>query len=815
MDINEILQKVDKLIELNRGPEAESLLQDTIALAVQQDDGALLQLLNELLGYYRETSQVENSYAIAMQAMALAERMGLKDSIPYATTLLNVANAYRAGGRLGESLELYLTVQDIYDRTLKPDNLLVASFENNLSLLYQEMGDFENAKKALLKALPIVEKKEADWEIAVTHTNLANTCMMLGQKREAFAHAMKATEVFEKLHVEDEHYAAALTALGMYYQEETDYVDALRVYERAIEIMERNPIRTTYYERLCERYEECCQRLGNTWPEEDEADHEATDMGATDRTTLDKAISERTTSDKMTTDRITNGNFVNGLELCRRYYVTYVEPMLKKQFAPYFDRMTIGLVGEGSDCFGFDDPISADHDYGPDVCIWLPEDLYDQIGESVREAYAQLPKEFEGCFRTVSPQGQGRRGVLRTSDFYKRLLVTDCYEEIDFRTVEDSALAACTNGAIFKEADESFLQMRSKLEKGYPEDIIFLKIAQAAARFSQCGQYNLARMIKRDDLVSARIMWADCLKELMRLEHYLSGKYPPHDKWLFKSLVTCDQGEELAIKIKNLEAKCIDLRDSETQYFLYNSIEEIAGMLAGEMYEKGYISDSSSYLDAHVGELLLKSSVANKTIDELSELIARVEFKAFDKVVNEGGRASCQDDWPTFSIMRKSQYMTWDKTMLLQYYYDFVTELEKGHNLITEKYGRMMESTANEEYQKIKSHFPVLSEEKKSIIDSIVALQVGWMEEFTAQYPCLGDQARSVHTYEDHAYNTSYETYLRGELSTYSDKMLELYGRYVVEHAKSGENLAYEIMTNNVHLYGYKSLEQAEEFLAK
>ena len=305
------------------------------------------------------------------------------------------------------------------------------------------------------------------------------------------------------------------------------------------------------------------------------------------------------------------------------------------------------------------------------------------------------------------------------------------------------------------------------------------------------------------------------MKEAMRLEHYLSGKYPPHNKWLFKSLSACDNGEELASMIEKLEEKCLDLKDLQTQHFLFNGIEEIARLLSGEMYEKGFISDSSSYLDAHVGELLLKATVATKTVNELAEIIARVEFKAFDKVVNEGGRASCQDDWPTFSIMRKSQYMTWDKTMLLQYYYDFVTELEKGHNLITEKYGRMMESTANEEYQKIKSNFPVLTEEKKTIIDSIVAMQVGWMEEFTAQYPCLGDQARSVHSYEDHAYNTSYETYLRGELSTYSDKMLELYGRYVVDHARRGENLAYEIMTNNVLLYGYKSLDQAEAFLEK
>lgn len=151
--------------------------------------------------------------------------------------------------------------------------------------------------------------------------------------------------------------------------------------------------------------------------------------------------------------------------------------------------------------------------------------------------------------------------------------------------------------------------------------------------------------------------------------------------------------------------------------------------------------------------------------------------------------------------------------MLLQYLYDFEREYGKGHNLITEKYGRMMESTAPEEYERLKEHFPALSEEKKAIIEQIVNMQVAWMEEFAARYPYLAVQARSVRSAEDSLYNTSYETYLRGEISTYSDKMLELYGRYVVAYARAGKNLAFEIMENSVHLYGYMDLDAAEEFL--
>ena len=197
--------------------------------------------------------------------------------------------------------------------------------------------------------------------------------------------------------------------------------------------------------------------------------------------------------------------------------------------------------------------------------------------------------------------------------------------------------------------------------------------------------------------------------------------------------------------------------------------------------------------------------------EELAEYIARMEFQAFDQVQNEGGRAECQDDFDTFRIMRISQYLTWTEEMQEQYIREFEENLAAGRNLIEEKYARMMESTAPEEYAALAARLPVCSEEKKQIIEQIVALQVEWMEEFRQRYPRLAFAARSIHTSEDTPWNTSYETYLRGELLTYSDTLLVLYGRFVAELAAKGQNLAELTISNTVHLYGYGSLEEAEE----
>ena len=172
MEIHKILTELDALFEENRGKEAEALMLRSIEQAEQEkDDESLLQLQNELLGYYRETSQKEAAMEMAAQAVAQARRMGLEGTIPYATTLLNVANACRACGRLQESMEYYCQVQKVYDEKLESDDMFIAGLKNNMSLLHQEMGDYAGAKQRLLEALAIVEKKEAAYELGVTYAN--------------------------------------------------------------------------------------------------------------------------------------------------------------------------------------------------------------------------------------------------------------------------------------------------------------------------------------------------------------------------------------------------------------------------------------------------------------------------------------------------------------------------------------------------------------------------------------------------------------------------------------------------------------------
>ena len=777
MDIETIRETIDKLYEQGRSLEAEDVLLSTAGAAAEEgDDHLLLQILNELIGHYRETGEWEKAFEITDRAVYIAGRIFPTESVPYATTLLNAASMYRAAGKLDMSRSMYHEVEKIYAVTLKSDDMLYASLYNNEALLYQEEGEFSKAKALLLKALDIDKANGREYEEAVSLANIAATMIQTGEHEEALKAAESSVALFESLGVKDQHLCAAFSAMGSYYYIKGRFEPAASCFKQGMEIMESILGRNGYYERLNENYNACLAAMKAETAEDKAAGVKANPSG-------------NTSSEK-------------GIDICKKYYDRYVRPMIDEKFPEYASKIACGLSGEGSDAFGYDDDLSRDHDWGPSVCLWISEETDAKIGEDLRKAYEELPGEMDGIKRAPYVRGRDRRGVQVIPEYFRRLTGASMYEEIDWRETASPLLAAAVNGQVWRDDEGIVTEFRNKLSAGYPESILFKHLAESCARFAREGQYNAPRVSKRGDDLTARMFIYDAAREAMKLLYLANGKFYPHDKWLRYGLKDLEGGDTLDSLLQSM------VEDPE-------KAEEVGAFLAMELYRRDYISDIDPYLDNQTEELLQKSLWSDDSVDELSMKIAKDEFDAFDKVVNEGGRAYCQDDWRTFSIMRRSQYMTWNKTMLLQYLYDFEREMRLGHNLITEKYGRMMEHTAPEKYAEIKDNFPVLTDEKKTIIEQIVAIQVGWMEEFASKYPAMGERARRIRTADDSAYDTSYETYLRGELGTYSDKMLELYARFIVGLSGEGRNLAYETMQNTARLYGYQTIEDAERFMSK
>ena len=85
---------------------------------------------------------------------------------------------------------------------------------------------------------------------------------------------------------------------------------------------------------------------------------------------------------------------MKGLELSRLYYEQIDRPALEEHFPELLPQMAMGLAGEGSECFGFDDELSRDHDWGAGFCVWLDRPDYREFGAQVQALYDTLPGEW-------------------------------------------------------------------------------------------------------------------------------------------------------------------------------------------------------------------------------------------------------------------------------------------------------------------------------------------------------------------------------------------------------------------------------------
>ena len=841
MNLDAILTEYDSMFGKNSLEEIEQYLVEQIAKAkLHREQGILVILLNEVIGFCRDTTQKDKGLQYCKELLALMDEMQLEGSVSYATSLLNIANAYRAFGLLEQSLKFYETVQRIYSRNLASNDFNYASLYNNWSLLYQEMQEYENAAEMLRKALRIVDSYEnAVIPQATTRTNLAVTLLQIG-KEETFCEAMQclqaALTVFEADGGKDFHYGAALVAMGDACSYQKKYSEAASYYEKGLFEIEKHTGKNDNYTRVLEKYEyakECAWK------------------SSVEMSGMDALFEEKHSVREKSVEQNSAG--ASNLENCRTFYNQYGRQMLRENFPDYADRIAVGMVGEGSDCFGFDDEISSDHDYGVGFCMWVTSSDFSEIGDKLQNAYEELLNKVVSD-GSVNKFLQGRRGVFSINEFYNRLLGTNLdyeggwlKEEDNFHrllgTVEEFRLAQAVNGAVFEDAFGVFTAVRRQLEKYYPEDVWRSKIAQAMHDFSQYAQSNYARMMARGDGLTALVCVGKACEAAMDLAYLLERKYAPYYKWKRKGLeqiVTDSAGNTLITsKIlvllesvskvmpqteswKGVKYSAMHINAKDEYVVLFEKLAEVLldGLVARDLVKPLEIPGQSgaveTFLESYIPQVLAgKVSEKEQKMQkkELVDKIVELEWKQFDKVKNEGGRADCQDNWGTFSIMRKSQYLAWTEELLASFYNDLLMAEAKGWNLIMEKYARMMQSTAPEKYAELEKELPALSEDRITIQEAIIKIQVSWMEEFATKYPKMAGNARSIRTEEDNAYNTSYETYLRGEMSTYSENTFVLYGRFITELLREGRNLAYEIMRNTAELYGYESVEDAESKL--
>lgn len=763
MNINNVLEEYDKLFGNSTLLEIEAYLYEKIKEAVEeQDDSAIITLLNEMIGLCRDTSQKEKALVYCEQLKKLMVRMNLEGTKEYATSMQNIANAYRAFGLWDAAEEAFQIIEKTYERYLNKSDYLWASMYNNWGLLYQEKQEYEKSVETLQKALfLIVQIPNNKMKEAITKTNLANSLFGLQTEeaiKKGYSYLTEALEIFIEDGEKDFHYGAALVALGDYYVRNRQWKKAKDYYQKGLVEILIHTGKTEFYNRVVEKYENTVAIMNASY------------------------------------------KWRSNLEQSRDFYEQYGKPMIHNLFPEYESRIAIGVVGEGSDCFGFDDEISTDHDYAVGFCMWLTEEDMVAIGSELQKAYYQLVLE-QNAFNSNMIHLQNRRGVFEINDFYQG-------------NIEECKLAELVNGEIFRDDLGLVTQKRKKLLKYYPEELWRKKLANYLHEFSQYAQVNYARMMAREDYMTASLCISRAIESAMDIAYVLNKQYAPYYKWKKKGLEKSEDMQDIVWICEELSLISCQRKAWENKKYSSSQInsedkcivllETLARIILEELKDRNLVKGTDVFLENYIGQVL---EGEKPLIDKIVEL----EWKQFDRVENEGGRASCQNDFETFSIMRKSQYLAWSKELLSSYYNDLSLAEQRGWNLIAEKYARMMKSTVPEKYVELEKELPIRSEDREIITEEIVKIQVAWMEDFSNKFPKMAKNARSIHTYEDNEWSTSYETYLRGEIGTYGEETFILYGRFITKLLQEGKNLAYEIMNNTAQLYGYESVEDAEK----
>ena len=483
-----------------------------------------IKALNELGGTLKYVSYYDEAERNLKKSLEIIKKKYGDNNLAYATSLLNLTEVYRFAQKLNLLEENYKKIVKIYQDNSADNSFSYAGLCNNFGLYYQNIGDMKSAYDLHLKSLNILKNYDSEeylLEYAVTLSNLFNPCYQLGMKEKAVEYLNKAIDIFEKnVGIEHPLYSASLNNMAIYYYNERELNKAIEFFERAAEISKKTMgVDSDNYKNILSNIEFIKEELAKS----------------KDNTKFENA--KNISNEKNNNIDLKN---IKGLELSKRYFYDIVLPEFEKKLNDTLPLCAFGLVGEGSECYGYDDELSKDHDFGPSVCIWLRKDDYLKNKDRINEVLKNLPKTYLD-FQELkeSEWGYNRRGLLNIEDFYFKFIgSTNLPQTInDWQKIPETALSTVTNGEIFLDNLGEFTKIREQLLNYYPEPIRQNKIATKLMNISQHGQYNYVRCLRRNDLVAANQCLYLFIDEVIHLVFLLNRRYKIFYKWANRALL--------------------------------------------------------------------------------------------------------------------------------------------------------------------------------------------------------------------------------------------------------------------------------------
>lgn len=231
--------------------------------------------------------------------------------------------------------------------------------------------------------------------------------------------------------------------------------------------------------------------------------------------------------------------FINGIELSKSFHFEFVEPLISNHFPDL--HYSSALIGPGSEVLGYDTEMSADHDWGPRVILFLQEREIGMVEKIFHCLKKNAPDEFYGYLVDLN-----QTVITSIPRFLKDKLGADISNElqlIDWLTFPSQVLAEIVGGEVFRDNTRQLMKVREQLQF-YPQDIWLFLMASTWHRIGQEEHLTLRSGYAGDELGSS-VIASRIVRDIMNLCFLMEKQYAPYPKWFGTAFKKLDCATEL------------------------------------------------------------------------------------------------------------------------------------------------------------------------------------------------------------------------------------------------------------------------------
>ena len=563
--LNTLLSEINRLGKEGYDLEMLPLFEKVLKLARESNDVPLLcRTLNDYGGVLRNTGRYSDAEEVLLEAKDLVKSYSGYYSAAYITTLLNLGTSYLDRKALTSAITILNEALDLSKRLGKKD-ILYASILNNLSVANIQMKNYFAAYEYQLDAIDILEREESSRvKLAISYSNMAEISRHLGRLEE-YKHYIDIAKSLLLSSLGESHplYSILLNNVATSLYSSGNIDEGISLLLKIIPLIERTYGNNSKIFNLANDNLKLLMTKSNNQYEQhfNNIGEELNNCSLYDENFMSNSYNSDST-----------------FERTRLFLKDEVYPILKTEYPELLMRLCGALTGKGSECLGYDDELSKDHDYELKVQLFVTNDDYFRYEKAISERFSSILT--------------GNVYLIPYSDFFRKYTRSSTGPKTikEWRLIPEEFLVNATSGQIYFDNLGEFSKIRNHIKNSYPKALWLRNLSYYCIKLGQAGQYNYSRLLKRKDVVGAMLAVAETIEMIISIIYVLNKEFKPFYKWQYKRL--CELpilGKVIAPKLEQVsQSNLLDFRNLDV-------IEETCIIILDKLLEMGLVKNRNSF----------------------------------------------------------------------------------------------------------------------------------------------------------------------------------------------------------------------------